>query len=91
MVSLRRSLAAFMNGFGGPTGSSGKLAALTAQLGQLRTDLARFGGNFNQLAHPFNMDELLDRDALEAVHLELRREFGRLADLLQEVRNAVKK
>lgn len=90
-VILRRALAAYMDGPGGLAGSSEELAALTAQLGQLRADLARVGGNLNQVAHAFNMDEPLDRDALAAVHQELRQEFGRLADLLQGVRNAVKK
>lgn len=90
-VTLRRALAAYMDGPGGSPGSSEELAALTAQLGQLRADLARVGGNLNQLAHAFNMDEPLDRDALAAVHQELQGEFSRLAKTLQEIRNAVKK
>lgn len=90
-VILRRALAAYMDGPGGPAGSSEELAALTVQLGQLRGDLARVGGNLNQVAHAFNMDEPLDRDALAAVHLELRGEFSQLAGLLTEVRDATRR
>lgn len=90
-VILRRALAAYMDGPGGLVGSSEELAALTAHLGQLRADLARVGGNLNQVAHAFNMDEPLDRDALAAVHQELRQEFGRLVGVLKEVRDATRR
>ncbi len=87
---LHRALAAYMDGPRAPVGSSEQLASLTERLGQLRADLARVGGNLNQIAHAFNMDEPLDRDVLAASHRELQGEFSRLAKALQEVRNAVK-
>lgn len=75
----------------GAPAASADTAPLVAALEQTRLELSRIGGNLNQLAHAFNMDErMLDRAGLATVHRELQIQFGTLIDQLIEVRNALR-
>lgn len=59
----------------------------------LRIDLARVGGNLNQLAHGFNMQGQVafDRDALALAHDDLREEFRKVVAKLIEVERALQR
>lgn len=59
-IIVRRALTAYFDGPGVAVAPSEQLAALADQLSQLRADLARVGGDLNQIAHAFNIDEPLD-------------------------------
>lgn len=86
-VVVRRALREYLSK--GAPAASADTALLVAALEQIRLELSRIGGNLNQLAHAFNMDErMLDRTGLAAVHRELQTQFGTLIDQLIEVRNA---
>ncbi|BCT69578.1 plasmid mobilization relaxosome protein MobC [Nitrosospira sp. NRS527] len=88
-VIVRRALREYL-GKGAPAASA-DTAPLVAALEQTRLELSRIGGNLNQLAHAFNMDErMLDRAGLATVHRELQIQFGTLIDQLIEVRNALR-
>ena len=86
---IRRALRAYLDG---ATRPAPELATLAAELRQLRLDLARVGGNLNQLAHAFAMDDHgeIDDDALAVTHAELRAEFRRLSDLMRRIENGLK-
>lgn len=81
-VIIRRALRAYLDGRA-PADLGGAIEALD----RLRYDLSRVGGNLNQIAYAFNMDEGLDRDALAIVHDQLRAEFKTLAVTLKELRH----
>lgn len=57
---------------------------IEAQKG-LRLDLARVGGNLNQLAHTFNIHSQVDERELAKIHDELRDEFRRIMAVLKGV------
>jgi predicted transcriptional regulator len=87
---LRRALAAYLDGSRQPLGSFEQIERFTADLAGLRSELARVGGNLNQLAHAFNMDEPLNTDELAVTHRELQTQFAALATLLKGVRDGIK-
>lgn len=66
---------------------------LIATLGELRVDLSRVGSNLNQLAHGFNSSGpvAFDRDALAVSHDELRAEFRRLMQQLNELERGLRR
>lgn len=74
-----------------PADTSAALVPLLAALEQQRQDLARIGGNLNQIAHAFNVKGRLHDEALAVTHGELRASFAALASLVVEVRNEIKK
>ena len=55
------------------------------ELNTLRPELARVGGNLNQLARAFNMSGGLRDDDIIASHEELRGVFSRIIDILKQV------
>lgn len=63
--------------------------ALIDSLGKLRSDLARVGGNLNQIAHAANMHDTVNGRSLADVHGELRDLFAELMALLREVSNGL--
>lgn len=88
---VRRALMAYLEGDRSPAASDQQMAVLSVELTSMRRDMARVGGNLNQLAFAFNLGEESSRSHLASTHAELQAEFGRLATLLNEVRNAVKR
>jgi hypothetical protein len=87
---LRRALTAYLDGTGQPSGSFEQIEQLTADLAGLRSELARVGGNLNQIAHAFNMGDPLDTVGLTATHCELQTQFSALTALLRGVRDGFK-
>lgn len=88
-VVVRRALREYITK--GTPAPSADVALLVTALEQIRMELSRIGGNLNQLAHAFNMDErMLDRAGLATVHRELQAQFSTLIDQLIEVRNALR-
>lgn len=58
----------------------------------LRRDLAKVGGNLNQLAYQFNIHGHLNNDDdLAKVHAELRVEFRKITETLRELENVLYK
>lgn len=88
---VRRALLAYLDGDQAPAASGERLDELAQQLTAIRSDLARVGGNLNQLAFAFNLGDPITRGELGETHAELQAEFGRLVELLQELRNAIKR
>ncbi len=54
-------------------------------LGRFRADLARVGGNLNQLAHIFNMESRVDGRELQKNHEALQAEFREIMAKLREI------
>lgn len=89
--AIRAYLAADAGSASSAPGTTGPdLVPLLAALEQQRQDLARIGGNLNQIAHAWNRKGELHQGALAVTHDDLRAEFTRLSSLLMEIRNAVK-
>lgn len=65
--------------------------AILDALGRLRNDLARVGGNLNQLAHIFNMESRVDKSELQKNHEALQTEFRQVIGTLKEVREELYK
>lgn len=57
----------------------------------LRLDLARVGGNLNQLSHQFNIHNQVDDDELAKAHADLRVEFRGVMATLKEIEVALYK
>lgn len=66
-------------------------ASVVAALSSLRSDLAKVGGNLNQIAMRFNMDSTVAPVELSAAHEELRQEFNRVMSLLRYIEKELKK
>lgn len=85
-VVMRRALREYI-GKGSPAASS-DTALLVSALERTRLELSRIGGNLNQLAHAFNIDErMLKVDDLKRAHDELREQFRALTVQLCEIQN----
>ena len=59
--------------------------AIIDALAGLRSDLARVGGNLNQLAHSFNIYERVDDKELRLNHEALQAEFRQIMAIMQGV------
>jgi hypothetical protein len=57
------------------------------EIRRLTRILARIGGNLNQIALAFNMDDFLKTDDLAQVHDELIQEFRNFSVLLISIRD----
>jgi len=83
---LKRALRAYLDG---DYVQLVEAQAIIDALGRLRTDLARVGGNLNQLAHIFNMESRVDGGELqknnEALRTELRQIIITMRGIEQEL------
>lgn len=59
--------------------------AILDALAGLRSDLARVGGNLNQLAHIFNMESRVDKSELQKNHEALQTEFRQITGAMREI------
>lgn len=59
--------------------------AIIGALKELRIDLARVGGNLNQISYGFNLDGRIDSEELKKVHRGLQIEFRKISSGLSEI------
>lgn len=79
---LQKSLRAYLNG---DYIQIIEAQAIIESLDKLRNDLARVGGNLNQLAHVFNMEDRVDEGELRKNHDALRTEFRQVIGVLRDI------
>lgn len=63
--------------------------ALVNEIKTLRLELARIGGNLNQIAHAVNIHETVNGESLAVRHDELRDMFQKTAAAVREVGNGL--
>lgn len=85
---LKRALRAYL---GGENVQHFDASGMIEELAGLRSDLARVGGNLNQLAHTFNIYGQVDDKELRQNHEALRDEFRPIMAMLKEVRDELYK
>jgi len=56
------------------------------ELHEFSCDMARIGGNLNQLSHYFNMDDVVDDNELKLVHKALQVKFSEIARFLKALK-----
>ena len=64
---------------------------LAQELKAIRSDFARVGGNLNQIALYFNMNDKVKHNELAKSHEDLQVKFGKLKDLLLVVKGATER
>jgi len=79
---IKKALRAYM---GGDFAQVIEAQAIIDALAGLRSDLARVGGNLNQLAHSFNIYERVDDKELRLNHEALQAEFRQIMAIMQGV------
>lgn len=85
---LKRALRTYL---GGENVQHFDASGMIEELAGLRSDLARVGGNLNQLAHIFNMESRVDKSELQKNHEALQTGFRQVIGTLKEVREELYK
>ena len=80
---VKKSIAAYFRA--GEPEAELSVEDLITQLKKMRGDLARVGGNLNQLALYFNTTGIVHNDALGKAHQELQSEFRNLTKFFRDV------
>lgn len=80
---IRRALDAYLSDR--TPGEHAGLAELAKAVRELQADMARVGGNLNQLAHYYNIHDTIQPHELAAEHKELRRQFQALMTLIKKI------
>ena len=78
---IRKALDAYLSDR--TPGEHAGLAELTKAIKDLRADMARVGGNLNQIAHYYNIHDTIQPHELAAEHKELRRQFQALMTIIK--------
>lgn len=79
---IKRALRAYL---GDGTGQHFDATELIEAVKKLRADLARVGGNLNQLAHTFNIYSQIDEADRDRTFKELQGEFREIITVMREV------
>jgi hypothetical protein len=66
-----------------------KLKAMLDELKVFRGELSRVGSNLNQIALAYNMEDVIDDEALKTSHEELRETFRFVDESLKVIQNAI--
>ncbi|MFA7346285.1 MAG: plasmid mobilization relaxosome protein MobC [Desulfurivibrionaceae bacterium] len=82
-VVIRRALDAYLSDR--TPGEHAGLAELTKAVKDFQADMARVGGNLNQIAHYYNIHDTIQPHELAAEHKELRRQFQALMTLIKKI------
>lgn len=82
-VVMRRALDAYLSDR--TPGEHAGLAELTKAVKDFQADMARVGGNLNQIAHYYNIHDTIQPHELAAEHKELRRQFQALMTLIKKI------
>lgn len=85
---LKRALRAYLSG---ENVQHFDTSGMIEELAGLRSDLARVGGNLNQLAHTFNIYGQVDDKELRQNHEALQGEFRQIMAMLKEIRDELHK
>ncbi|MHB1185076.1 MAG: plasmid mobilization relaxosome protein MobC [Desulfobulbia bacterium] len=80
---IRRALDAYLSAR--TPGEHAGLAELAKAVRELQTDMARVGGNLNQIAHYYNIHDSIQPHELAAEHKELRRQFQALMTIIKKI------
>lgn len=80
---IRRALDAYLSAR--TPGEHAGLAELAKAVRELQADMARVGGNLNQLAHYYNIHDTIQPHELAVEHKELRRQFQALMTIIKKI------
>ena len=85
---IRRALDAYLSAR--TPGEHAGLAELAKVVKELQADMARVGGNLNQLAHYYNIHDTIQPHELAAEHKELRRQFQALMTIIKKTHEQIR-
>ncbi len=84
---IRRAIRAYLDN----NSTENMKEELSQEIRKLRADFTRVGGNLNQLALYFNVNDTVSHSKLAKTHEKLQAQFEKLTDLLLVVKGATEK